>query len=161
MNNRNLIKKDVLILRKFFKELCELRGINVLYRAPKEGKNYTNFTEIESNYKEIQPTSVLFEDYPLQDTMRKVGWVPELMEGQSIIHVQYDLTDLQVGCLFYIPSGLDNAEGRLFRVVKMSNIMQFPDRMICALVPEYSTTNVVSQHNYSNTSTNYLNIEED
>lgn len=60
-----------------------------------------------------------------------------MQENSSIIHVPYDLEHLQVGCLFIIPSGIDNAEGRLFRVISMQNSMIYPASITCEIAPEW------------------------
>lgn len=60
-----------------------------------------------------------------------------MQDGSSIIHVPYDLPGLQEGALFTIPSGLDDAEGRTFRVIAMSNIMVYPASIACEIAPEY------------------------
>jgi hypothetical protein len=60
-----------------------------------------------------------------------------LQENSSIIHVPYDLKGLEVGALFEIPSGLDNAKPRLFRVISMQNIMVYPASIACEIAPEY------------------------
>ena len=57
-----------------------------------------------------------------------------------MIHVPYDLHDLQVGALFIVPSGLDKAEGRVFRVISMQNIMVYPASIACEIAPEYADT---------------------
>lgn len=54
-----------------------------------------------------------------------------------MIHVPYDLHDLQVGALFIIPSGIDNAEGRVFRVISMQTVMVYPASITCEIAPEY------------------------
>ena len=66
-----------------------------------------------------------------------MGWVTELQEGSSIIHVPYDLEGLEAGALFEIPSGLDNAKPRLFRVISMQIIMIYPASIACEIAPEY------------------------
>ena len=71
--------------------------------------------------------------------MKRAGWVAELQEGSSIIHVPYDLPDLQVGALFEVPSGLDNGKGRLFRVISLSNIMIYPASIACEIALEYES----------------------
>ena len=55
-----------------------------------------------------------------------------------MIHVPYDLYGLERGALFTVPSGLDNAEGRLFRVINMQNIMMYPASIACEIAPEYA-----------------------
>jgi hypothetical protein len=73
-----------------------------------------------------------------------MGWVAELQENASIIHVPYDLPGLQVGALFTIPSGLDDAEGRTFRVISLQNIMIYPASIACEVALEYDS--VDEQH---------------
>ena len=63
----------------------------------------------------------------------------ELQEGSSVIHVPYDLPDLQVDALFEVPSGLDDGKGRLFRVISMSNIMIYPASISCEIALEYES----------------------
>lgn len=136
-------------------------GIKVFYRAPMPDKHYTTFTEIESNYFEPIEVGCIFDEHPTQQTLKKIGWVSELQESASIIHVPYDLPNIQQGALFFIPSGLDNAPNRLFRVTKMMNSMVYPASISCEIVPEFENTFVPEQHDYSHTSFNVLSGEED
>lgn len=69
--------------------------------------------------------------------MKKLGWVAELQENSSLIQVPYNLKNLQVGALFIIPSGLDNAKGRVFRVISMESIAVFPSSITCEIAPVY------------------------
>ena len=105
----------------------------------------------------------LFEEHPNQKSLRKAGWVAELQEGSSIIHVPYDLKGLQTGALFSIPSGLDNAEPRLFRVISMQNIMVYPASIACEIAVEYATSDEASltQDFSSNNFTVLVDHEED
>ena len=114
---------DIKLHRNWFIEMTKLLGIQVIYRAPKPDKHYTTYTEIDSNYEPSRMIGCIFEEHPEQQTLKRLGWMSELQEDASIIHVPYDLEGLQQGALFIIPSGLDNSKGRLFRVVKISNIM--------------------------------------
>ena len=72
-----------------------------------------------------------------------------------MIHVPYDLEHLQVGALFIVPSGIDNAKGRVFRVIAMQNIMIYPASIACEIAPEYidtdekTTINDFSQNNFT------------
>lgn len=93
-----------------------------------------------------------------------MGWVAELQESSSIIHVPYDLENLQVGCLFIVPSGLDNAQGRLFRVISMNNIMIYPASIACEIAPEYENideTNLFNDFDNVNLSLLKDNEEDD
>ena len=115
-----LLTSDIKLQRHYFKEMCKLIGINVIYRAPKEDKYYTNYAEIKSNYQDPITIGCIFDEHPTQQTLKKMGWVSELQESSSIIHLRYDLENIQQGCLFIIPSGLDDGKGRMFRVVKLT-----------------------------------------
>lgn len=161
LDNRygQLLGKDIKLHRNWFKEMCRLNGINVLYRAPLKDKHYTLYTEIDSNYQPPEVVGCIFNEHPDQRTLKKIGWVAELQEGASIIHVPYDLHDLQEGALFIIPSGLDNAEGRLFRVSQLSNIMIYPASITCEIVPEYEDTFAESQYEHTRSNFNLLNDE--
>ena len=85
----------------------------------------------------------------------------ELQESSSIIHVQYDLDNIQQGCLFEIPSGLDYGENRFFRVVRLSTGIVYPASITCEIVPEYYDTYKpdINTHQF-NSNTNVLNDEE-
>ena len=143
-NNQNdygmLLNKDIKLHRMYFKQMVKLLGINCLYRAPLEGKTYNLQGDLEAHYTQPVKVGCIFQDHPDQKTLKKMGWVAELQEGSSIIHVPYDLEGLEVGSLFEVPSGLDNAKGRLFRVISMQNIMVYPASIACEIAPEYRDT---------------------
>lgn len=155
-----LLTPDIKIHRQYFKELCELLGINVIYRAPRPDKHYTTYAEINSNYYEPLLEGCIFEEHPNQQTLKKLGWASELQDSSSIIHIRYDLPNLQQGALFIIPSGLDDGKGRLFRVVRISNIMVYPSSVACELVPEYENDATTTMFDHKNNSLNLLNEEE-
>jgi hypothetical protein len=117
--------------------MVKLLGINCKYRAPAPNKTNDSYGDLQTGYMPEVIVGCLFDEHPNQKSMRKAGWVAELQEGSSIIHVPYDLTGLQVGALFEVPSGLDNGKGRLFRVVSMSNIMIYPASIACEIALEY------------------------
>lgn len=162
MNNNNyglLINSNIKLNREYFKQMLKLLGINVIYRAPKPNKTWTTYGEIDTNYEPPIVTSCIFDQHPDQKTMKKIGWVAELQADASLISVPYDLPDIQVGSLFIIPSGIDNSEGRLFRVVEMSTIMIYPASITCQIVPEYQNNFDDSLYNHTNNSFNLLNEE--
>ena len=141
--------------------MIRLLGIQVFYRAPKQDKHWTLYTEIESNYEEPIQVGCIFTDHPDQQTLKKMGWVSELQPEASIIHVPYDLPGLQQGALFFIPPGLDNAQARLFRVTKISNTMVYPASVACEIVPEFENTYTQGSNDFTQTSFNLLREEED
>lgn len=132
-----LLNDNIKINRQYFREMVKLLGVYCLFRAPKPGKKYTSYAEIDANYEEPILIGCIFEDHPTQQTMKKIGWVSELQQGSSIIHVDYDLEGLQQGALFIIPSGLDDGKARVFRVVRMATSIVYPASITCEIVPEY------------------------
>ena len=134
-----LINKDIKLHRSWFKQMVALHGINCKYRAPLKNKEYDIHGDLQTSYQPEMIVGCLFVEHPDQKSLKKAGWVAELQEGSSIIHVPYDLPDLQVGALFEVPSGLDNGKGRLFRVMSMSNIMIYPASIACEIALEYES----------------------
>ena len=135
-----LLNGDIKLHRLYFKQMVKLLGINCQYMAPKNNKDYSKLGDLEASYQPAITVGCIFQEHPDQKTLKKMGWVAELQEGSSIIHVPYDLSGLQVGALFTVPSGIDTAEGRTFRVISMQNIMVYPASIACELAPEYKTT---------------------
>lgn len=140
--------KAIKLHRKYFEEMVKLLGIYVIYRAPKPDKHYTTYSEIDSNYQKPEKIGCIFNEHPDQQTLKKLGWAVELDTDASIISVPYESHDIQKGALFIVPSGIDGAVGRLFRVIELSNIMIYPASITCKIVPEYEDT-------FSNTQTDY------
>jgi hypothetical protein len=135
-----LIGKDIKLHRMWFKQMLALHGINCKYKAPLKNKDYDIRGDLQASYKPEIIVGCLFEEHPNQKSLKKAGWVAELQEGSSMIHVPYDLPDIQVGALFEVPSGIDNSKGRVFRVISMSNIMIYPASITCELALEYDST---------------------
>ena len=118
--------------------------------------------EIDSNYEAPRLVGCIFHDHPNQYTLKKLGWISELQENASLIEVDYDLPGLQKGALFIIPSGIDNTEGRLFRVSRLSNDMVYPSSMVCEIVPEYFDKFVSeTAYDYDKTDFTLLATEEE
>lgn len=134
-----LITPDIKLHRGWFKQFTRLHGINCIYRAPRPSKEFDSHGDLDSKYYDPEKVGCIFQEHPDQKTMKKMGWVAELQENSSIIHVPYDLPHLEVGALFTIPPGIDNAESRTFRVISMQNIMIYPASIACEIAPEYET----------------------
>lgn len=157
-----LLNQNIKLTRQYFREMVKLLGIYVLYRAPKSDKSYTTYAELDNYFEAPILTGCIFDEHPTQQTLKKMGWVSELQEDASLIHVDYDLPNLQQGALFIVPSGLDNAEGRIFRVVSMSNSIVYPSSITCEIVPEWEDTFVPeTAYDYSHSSMNLIAEEED
>ena len=138
-NYGKLVQPNIQLLRKQFSEMCSLLGVNCKYQYPLNNKQYTLHGEISSNYSEPKIVSCIFEEHIDQKTAKKMGWDAELQDQMSVISVPYDLENLQIGCLFEVPSAFDNTPGRLFRVTEMSGIQMYPASISCRLVQEYET----------------------
>lgn len=135
-----LITPDIKIFRNLFNEFVMLYGIQVIYYAPLDDKTYDLHGVVLSNYSAPCKVGCIFDEYPDQKSMRKKGWVVELQEGASIISVPYDLKGIQKGALFAIPSGIEGAPSRFFRVESLLNVMIYPSSISCEVVPEWSNT---------------------
>lgn len=156
-----LLNNNAKLYRQYFREMVSLIGVQVIYRSPKKDKHWTTYAEIESNYNPPTLEGCIFDEHPSIKTLKKMGWVSELQPNSSIIHVPYDLPNLQVGALFIIPSGLDNTKGRVFRAVSMETIFIYPASVAVEIVPEYENDFDDSLHNHKNNSFNLLREEED
>ena len=154
-----LLQSSIKLHRQYFGEMVKLLGIQAIYRAPKKDKHWTSFTEIESNYQCPELVGCIFEEHPTQKTIKKLGWDSELQTEASLISVPYDLHDIQTGALFIIPTGLDNAKGRLFRVTELSVGIVYPASVTCKIVPEWGDGYTPTQSNFKHTSFNLLTEE--
>ena len=153
-----LVAPDIKIQRNYFKEMVKLLGVNVQYQFPLNNKSYTLQGELKTNYSDKIKVGCIFEEYMKQDTAKRLGWDAELQSNVSVIHVPYDLENLQIGCLFTVPSAIDDAPGRVFRVIKLSTTMIYPASISCELALEYET-NVAQADTemFVNTNFNVLN----
>lgn len=141
-----LHSNDIKLHRKWFEEMVQLLGIQVIYHSPV--MDYTAHGEMKPlKYEEPQIVGVIFEDHITQKTAKKLGWDAELVESEALISVPYDLPNIQIGALFEIPSAFDNTPNRLFRVTRMSGIQVYPASITCAIVPEYRNTAQESEIN--------------
>lgn len=156
-----LNKHNIEIHRKYFKEMTRLIGINVLYRSPRPDKHYDGYGELDTFYNPPKVVGCIFDEHPTQWTMKKMGWNSELQEGLSVIHLPYDLEGLQSGAIVIVPSGLDNAEGRVFRVIRMSTIQVYPASIACEIGPVFESDFERSQFNHSQDNFNLLVDEEE
>lgn len=154
---------NIKIHRDYFKQMCKLLGINVLFRAPRPGsKTYNGYGELDTFYEQASLVSCIFDEHTPQKTMRKLGWNTELSDSSTVIHVPYDLKGLQAGALFIIPSGLDNTEGRVFKVLRMSNIAVYPASISCELGPVLVNTSQKEEtHDFTKSNFNLLDDDSD
>ena len=135
-----LHKGDIELHRKWFKQMVKLIGLNVIYRAPRESKQYDTWGELDTAYYEPIVVGCIYQDHPDQKTAKKMGWNAELGDNSVLIVVPYDLPKLQDGALFIIPSGLDNSQGRVFKVINMKVTAMYPSEITCELGPVLKST---------------------
>ena len=148
--------------RRYFEDMVKLRGVFCQYQFPLQNKQYTVQGELSSSYSEPISVGCIFNDHIDQKTAKKLGWDSELQDQMTAISVPYDLENLQIGCLFKIPSAYDSTEGRLFRVVDMSAIAMYPASITCRLVQEYESTMTLAEtHVFNNSDFNLLNQEDE
>ena len=161
MDNRDvgvLLNGNNIKIKRFqFAQMCHLIGIQVIYRAPKEDKQWDGWGELDSSFYPPEKIGCIFTEHPNQKTLKKLGWVAELQESSSIIEVPYDLKNLQVGALFIIPSGLDNAKGRVFKVIGMENVAVYPASVLCEIAPVYEDSFERKQMQHIDNDTSLLN----
>ena len=184
-----LSDKNIKLHRMWFKQMTDLLGLKVLYRAPKDDiKKYNLYGEMNADefnmqpktaeeieaesdddkarelYEPVQEVWSIYDEHPTQKTMRKLGWNAEMADSSVIIHVPYDLEKLQAGALFWIPAGIDSAEPRLFRVLRISNIAVYPASVACELGPVLVDTmpsSIINSFDASVSSFNILNDESE
>lgn len=162
-NNYGILNQpDIKLQRNYFNEMVNLRGVFCSYQFPLQNKQYTTQGELATSYSEPKKVGCIFNENIDQRTQKKLGWNSELQTEVSIISVPYELENLQVGCIFGIPSAYDNTEERLFRVVEMSAIPAYPASITCRLVPEYKTQMEFSDTEmFVNSNFNLLNNEDE
>jgi len=154
--------ENIKLQRFYFEEMLHLLGINTLFRSIKnKNKQYDMYGELDANYNPPIVVPCIFNEHTDQYSMKKMGWIVEKDTTTPVIHVPYDLKGLEAGCLFIIPSGLDNSQGRVFRVIRMSNIAIYPASIACELGPVYESSFERSQLDMSNTDFNLLKPEEE
>lgn len=158
-----LSKKNIELYRAWFKQMVKLIGVYVLYRAPrKEHKEHNLHGELDALYYEPIQVGSLFTEHTDQKTMKKLGWNAERDETHPTIEVPYDTPELQAGGLFVIPSGLDNATGRVFKILDMHNSPVYPCCIVCKLGPYLKSELEKSQvKDFTKTNFNVLIEEEE
>lgn len=151
---------NIKLHREWFKQMCDTIGLKVIFRAPRKDKHYNNEGELDTFFYEPILTGCIYDEHPNQWTMKKLGWNAELDAGMSVIHVPYDLPNLERGALFILPSALDGAEGRVFRVEKMSTITIYPASIACEIGPVWKNRQEPAQNTYQTEDFNLL-IDDD
>ena len=160
-----LLKKgNIELHRTWFKQMVKMIGKNVLYRAPRESKTYDTWGELDAAYYEPIMVGCIYQEHPTQKTAKLLGWNAELSDSSVLIVVPYDLPKLQVGALFIIPPGIDNAPARVFKVIRMQVTAIYPSEITCELGPvlnsEFDRSQAVD-HSQTNMSVMVEETDED
>ena len=157
-----LLNDNALLYRTWFEEAVKLIGIYVIFRAPIAGKKYNGSGEFDDYFLPAVKVGCIFDEHPEQKTMKKLGWVSELTESTPIIHLPYDLPNLQVGSIVIVPSGIDNSQGRVFRIIDMNlSSMIYPSTIVCKLAPEYQSSMESQDLNHKDNNFNLLMQDEE
>lgn len=151
---------NIKLQRFYFKQMVKLIGIIVLFRPLiDKSKQYNGVGELDAYYLPPERVGCIFEEHPTEKTMKKCGWIAELNTEASVIHVPYDLKGLERGSLFIIPSALDNAKGRLFKVIELSTIAVYPASVACKIGPVWESEYNETELNFK--SNNFSLLRED
>ena len=130
-----LARSDALIHRKYFQEMLDLYGIASMYfQVRKETAHYNEAGEFSAFYHDPIFCRILFDQVPKISTLKKLGWTSELDSTQPLVHVDYDLPELQVGACFAVEDPMRPGKSRLFRITKMSMGIIYPASVTCQLV---------------------------
>lgn len=136
---KSLLQNDLEIFRYYFEEALDLYGIAARYYQLKPNCHFTVAGELSANYFDPIKCRILFDQVPKVSTLKKLGWVTELDQAASLIHVAFDLPGLAFGSLFEIKDPLAPDRGRLFRVTKMQTSILYPASVTCQIVPVLGT----------------------
>ena len=131
---KSIIQDDAKIFKYYAKEALEMYGIDANYYQCKPGRTFTTLGELKSCYYSPISAKVIFDQAPTVRTLKKLGWVTEADSTQPIIHVDFDLPGIEVGCLFNIKDPLRRDSGRMFRITKMSAGILYPATLTCQIV---------------------------
>lgn len=157
-----LLNDDILLQRQYFEEMLSLYGIEIIYRVPRESKEYDKYGEIDTNYKAPESIFCILNEHPDIRTMRKLGWNSESNDSPVLISVAYDTPGLQRGCLVSIPDTFNPKVGRLFRIDELSApSIIYPCAITCKLIPELQNKFNKSQLDYSDSDFKLLKNSEE
>lgn len=156
-----LNEQNIKYQRRQFNEMVRLYGVYVKYYDI-SNKQFNNYSEIVGDINNWIRIGVIFTDHIDQRTQKKLGWNSELVENALVVNFPYDTPNIQVGCLIQVPSGIDNAPPRMFRISRMSTIMIYPSSITCECVPEmFNSLPASYTEDFRNSSMHVLLKDED
>lgn len=141
-----IVEKEIEYLRRQFKFAVEQIGVQFMYRYPLNNAIDVFNQPAPDGYSERIPVYGVFEGEPKLKTYRNLGWVVEKSDNLPfLIHIPFDTTHIQRGCLFEIDGQITSIESRLFQVTELSTGLVCPDHIICQIVPLVGNSRPLTQ----------------
>ncbi len=131
----SILQNDLTALRYQMQEVLDMYGIQAKYYQIKPGHTFTVAGELSANYFDPIDCRVLFDQVPKVSTLKKLGWVTELDQAASLIHISFDTPGISHGAVFEIKDPLASDSGKLFRVTKLQTGILYPTFVTCQIVP--------------------------
>lgn len=157
-----LLKKDAVIYRQFFKETAKLLGVKVLYSYPID-MDYTLHGNADPlGYSEPIEMDIILQESPKLTTLRKLGWVSEDPNDKPYLcQVPYDAPNLQRYCRIELPAPSPLSPSRLFRITEIQVDQLMPDSWYCKLAPVFEKPDTIKEKDYKDKSYTYLKVDQD
>ena len=153
----SILQNDLTALRYYMEEMLDMYGVPAKYYQIKPGHKFTVAGEISAHYFNPTNCKVLFDQVPKISTLRKLGWLTELDQAASLIHIAFDTAGIAFGALYEIKDPLTPDSGRLFRVTKMQTGIIFPAFITCQIVPVVGTAPEETVQPYDGDKSIFLN----
>lgn len=130
-----LVTRDVLMQRKYFKEMCKLVGISCAYQWVTK-KEFTIHSEKNFEYSQPIRMDIILNENPTIDTLNTYGWLSELGDTLPLIaHLPFDTPELIIGCRITLATVEGTARPRIFDITKIGSNMEYPESYTVALAP--------------------------
>ena len=159
--SKNLIGKDIIMMRKRYAEALHMQGVPCRYQFPILPDTNQNGEPVVDSYSDMIDTYIFFEGSPKIKTFKRMGWVVENdSDLPFLIHCSFDLPNLQKDSIFRIAGQYSDVDERVFRVTQLSYDIQAPDHIVCQVIPVYDN-NIVGRtdkevENTFNTSNHFI-----
>lgn len=153
-----LNRRDSLIYRKYFSEMCKLIGISVGYQYITK-KEMTIHSEDNSEFSMPIRLDILFDENPSVDTLNRLGWVSEINNNKPIvINVPYNTPHLTVNARVIVESTDGTPRPRVFRITTIKSDLEYPDAYTCIIAPVFDQ--FVQRNQYTLVNNEKVNQEE-
>lgn len=129
-------QEDVDLGREYFKESCELYGIDIDYRYPiGNGENVQGEPD-PFTYSPTIKIRGIFEGTPKASTFKKLGWAVENQkELPFLIHLPWDVPKIQRNCIVTFSGAFSGVPARSFLVTELTTSLILPSCITCQIVP--------------------------